>query len=795
MPRCKIYVRDKNGLVNGTINGVIVDGPLIAARNINYVPEGAIVSAIGTASFELPLQFAVNNAVQKGNYIEIWQEDVSDGPVFWGVVNRRPRTFSKDGIYARIDCSDVLIELTHVNTTSGFISRNLETNGSMLQRLVARQKEHNWAVRVTAPLSYPTFSAYSIEVLRAVGKYCSENFLSYRRETYKIGNALARRLLVGQFSTEKSGLRLVIPQKEFGNVPYEERPKEILAVKSATFDDDATIVNRLIPTAGNDTSGGGISLGYCVYDPTFRPNPKYPIQARLREDITTPLPYPGAQYPVTEKFYEFYIEDSASILANGVSEQAYPRTDLVPLSTNIGDMQLAAKTLYNAAVAYLEDHINPHLSLDITTEHRGDLRNIGGKTVYVRCKATSKQENGEDVYTMDIEGDYRIQSIEVSNADGEGEVKWTLSTDGRSVETDAVMFQGALEDIDYRKKVPTLLLAFPTYPIDGYFDSTYSYTQRFPNSNALIEAKEVVLDYDLIEVFSTMRPRTHAHNYTVAAHSHRYSFSAHSHSVSISSHTHTYSVNDHSHSFSVSAHSHSFGIGDHAHGYSWSSHTHGVSDPGHSHGGNASKVWLDPVYANEGNLKVTATVSGTKVMTDLRAGTYGSHSHTSTHSGTGITIGSGGGGSSTTSASGSMSGNTGSGGGTSGSTGSAGGMNTSTGSAGGANINTGSAGSIDTNTDSAAQYTWATTTEAGSEWGLLKGAKVDIIRIIINGTYIGDYSGSQRIDITPYWKIKQNNNIEFIPIPTVQNPTGLGRIRGAIMARMIGTTLADQSVR
>src|SRR4051812_44346799 len=118
MPRNKIYVFDKMGNIASTINGVQVDSPAVGARNIAYTPEGAIVSGVGKASFEVPLQFAINNAIVKGTQIMIYQDDIIDGPVFWGRVIRRPRTLAIDGTSARIDCVDILAELAAVTCTS-----------------------------------------------------------------------------------------------------------------------------------------------------------------------------------------------------------------------------------------------------------------------------------------------------------------------------------------------------------------------------------------------------------------------------------------------------------------------------------------------------------------------------------------------------------------------------------------------------------------------------------------------------------------------------------------------------
>jgi hypothetical protein len=791
MPRNKIAIFDRFGNATQANGGVPISGPAIGARNISYIPEGAIVSGIGIASFEVPLQFAQNNAISKDTQIMIYQSDVFSGPVFWGRVIRRPRTLANDGTYVRVECQDVLFELASVTVTSGFISKPGELANAMLQRLVARQTETVWLVQNTlASASSPvTFSAYGIEVLRAIGKYASEHFASYKRVTAidPVTGKPRRMISIGQYSNTKSGIRIINAPREWGSVPEEKKPAEIRIVKSATFEDDTSIVNRLIPTAGSDIAAASITL-FPLYGRTdfVGYNPLYPIKYRPREDAWTDSLF-------TPQYFEFYIENTASIAAHRLSEKMYPRQDIVPLSTSATDVEVAATTLYAEAVQYIQDHINPHLSLDITTDHRGDLRNIGGTTVYVRCQA--KNKDGD--FVMDIEGDYRVQTVEISNADTEGNCKWTLSTDGRSVETNDVLFVGALEDIDYLKKVPTLLLGFPVYPFDEVIESGHDVTKTFVNSSAFISTAQVILDLRFNKVRSAIRPLTHKHTFTLENHVHSMSIASHTHSVSMSSHTHGLSIPDHTHPLSEPDHGHGMSVADHSHGASNGDHDHTMAPGSHSHHINNVKVWIDPVgnslvdYANVGK-------NGERVVTNIRAGTYGDHTHgeSAASGATGVDAATAGAFNIGTSGYGGYSGATGSGGGFNGSTSGSGGTSGSTGSGGGFTGDTGGAGGGSFSTGGAGGISTSTGDTAGAEWGLIEGLISDIIRVYVNGVYFGDYTNDVRVDITRAWHTNTDNVVLFQSIVEQgsANTTGLGRISGAVLARMIGSTLANQTL-
>lgn len=826
MPRNKIYVFDKFGNVAGTINGVQVDGPAVAARNISYVPEGAIVSGVGTASFELPLQFSVNNAITKGTQVMIYQDDVLDGPVFWGRVIRRPRTLSNDGIYARIDCLDVLSELASVTCTSGFISRPGELAAAMLQRLLDMQSETRWAVRLMINNTTANFSAYGIEVLRAIGKFSGEHFSSYKRETYKdpVTNKPARRIVIGQFSVEKSGMRLVIPQKEYGNVEYTKLPSNIRAVKQAQFDDDANIINRMIPFAGTDLTSTAITLDVLYGSHTFTGyNSNYPVKRRLRGDVTEPTPLPGQDYPNTNKYYEYYIEDTQSIVDNRVSEVVYPRQDITPLSNNPGDVLIAATTLYSEALNYLLNHINPHLSLSISTEHRGDLRNIAGKTVYVRCVAMSKPRAGQDIYMMNINGDFRINKVEVQNADGEGTCAWDLSTDGRSVETNDILFQGALEDIDYLKKVPTILIGFPVYPIDEFIDKDHAVTKTFVNSAAFIGKQQVIMDLRFENVRSALRPLSHFHSMTIAAHHHSISVLAHHHTFTKAAHSHPVAVAAHHHTMTLIDHVHSFSNAGHAdHTVSVAGHSdHSVSEGNHGHSSNAgihyhviigTKPWIDLKAA--GMVKTAAYgKNGETVVTDITASSNtADHTHGDKGASAGATyttaLSVGDGGSFTAGATtggainknsgtgGAISQNTGDGGAIDKNTGDDGAISKTTSDDGAISQNTGDDGAISSITGDSGGLTDNTGGNVGAEWGLVVGPKPFLVYISVNGASFGAVNNNARIDITSAWNVTQDNVVVFTSIGTTDqsNPTGLGRLTGAVLARMIGTTLANQTL-
>jgi hypothetical protein len=799
MPRNKIAIFDRFGNATQSNGGVPIFGPAIGARNISYVPEGGIVSAVGTASFELPLQFAENNAITKDTQIMIYQEDIYDGPVFWGRVITRPRTLAADGTYVSVQCQDVLYELASVTVTSGFVSRPLEVANAMLTRLLARQTETTWLFRNTLITSTsPTnFTAFGIEVLRAIGKYASENFASFKRETSidPVTGKPRRQIVIGQFSGISSGIQIINAPRDLNSIAQERWPAEKRYVKSATFEDDAVNYNRLIPTAGQDTAAASITL-YPLYGLTnfVGYNAKYPIKARIREDIMIPTPLPGQSYPITPQYYEFYIEDINSIAVHRVSELQYPRTDITPLSNTPNDIFVAATTLYKEAVTYLIDHITAHLSLDITTEHRGDVRNIGGKTVYVRCHAKNKAGD----FVMDIEGDYRVQKVEIVNADSEGSCRWTLSTDGRSTETNDVLFMGAIEDIDYLKKVPTLLLGFPIYPIDDFIDNANAIHKTFVNSNAFISTGQVILDLRLENVRSAIRPLSHAHTFAIDSHAHTITIADHSHSIGIEGHAHGFSTPDHSHPLNLSDHAHGMSVAGHAHGASNGDHGHGFNFGSHSHAIISTNPWIDLTGAGA-VAKANVGKNGESVVTGI-GGTTGTGGHTHGMGAVTITaaasVSAGGSFSIGTTGAGGISQSTGTGGAFNGTTSTGGAVSTNTGTAGGYSGNTGTAGAFSGSTGGAGGLSSATGINAGAEWGLILGPKPAIIDVWINTVYIGRYTADTKVDITQVWHTTQDNTMDIASYGTTDgtNPTGLGRITGAVTARMIGSTLANQTL-
>jgi hypothetical protein len=764
----------RHGQPVASIDGVEVDGPARGARNVSYHGRGNVVSDVGKASFELPLAFARNNAVTRGTEIAIRAEGVAD-PVFEGIVQTRGRRVGRDGLFARFEAYDLLVELAKPTVTTGFVARAGETTTALFERLLARRTETRWRVdNRIAGYDGANFSAYGISVLQAAGKACGERFASYKRgPTLPDGT---RTLVAGRFGAESSGLRLVRAPREAHRAA--ENP-DIRVIADVSVDEDAALANRLIPLGAGD---GAAQLTLApLYGLTSGPgyNPAYPVLRRLREDAVAPY---------TATSYEYYIEDAPSIAAHDLSERAYPRTDIVPVSTTAADYTVAAWTLYRESLRYLIDHKESVEQITVTTVANGELLDLGGTTVEVH----HDEVNADGDLALSIHGTYQVLTVERRDATGAATDVWTLSTGNRRLEGDGTLFAGALEAIDYLRMTPTLFPDLYPWPFDDFVDASSDIEVIVPGHRAIARVQEARVYVYFRPVRSPTRPKSHMHTVTTPDHTHPFT---------VPNHAHGFSVPDHAHSFALLDHTHSFSLGDHSHGVSGGGHDHSVSSGDHGHGfdfgAHSHAILKSPVFVDIGKSAghyTTATVSGTEVVTSITAfNTDPNHTHgmgrvtiqaaPSVNAGGGFNVGSSGYGGFNVGSSG--------GGGTTSGTSGAGGTTSGTSAAGGATSSTSAYGSAQTSGAGGGTVT-SSGAEVGVEWGLLTGPQPTLVQVYCNEQYAGQLTASGAVDVTPWWQAQADNRVRLKSFAYGSNPTGLGRLTGAVLTRPVLTTVATQ---
>jgi hypothetical protein len=600
MPEVQITILDRFGTPVASLNGISVDGPAAGVRDVTYTPTGAATSTIPTLQFTVPLVVTRNDALLPGNQVNLAVEGVP-GIVAQAIIGVKSQTISRDGLFATFECEDVMGELRHVTTSGGFTSRPTEHGGDVLQRLLNRQTETQWTavMDATAP-TFGTFSAYGLSVMQAVGKFCSERFCSYKRGP-------GRSIVVGRFGTMSSGLRLSRSTHDADQQYLEDDQRIITELQ---VEQDANVVNLIIPTASGD-GATQITLQACYGRSNFvQYDGRYPVMQRLREDAV--LPAGASAYPA--EMYDYYIQDNASINQFRVSEDVYNRTDITPIASTPADLATASESLYGAAVAYLLDHKDINQTLTVTTEGHGDLRDIGGKTVFVDYQ----ELNDDGDVVLNIKGDYQVLQAEVQNADSAPTVRWTLSNNGRRADSDTALFTGALEAIDYLTSVPSIFPQEYTKVVENDLDANHPVRLRVYGNKGVVRVREALCRVQLLPARSTAQPLSHHHTVTLTDHTHGFTVPNHSHGFPLPTHQHTYGVPDHTHTFQ---------LGDHSHGVSGGSHNHTISKGSHSHKIIGTKPFID--LKGKGAV-VTAAVgkNGETVVTDIKATDQtGDHTH------------------------------------------------------------------------------------------------------------------------------------------------------------------------
>jgi hypothetical protein len=609
-----------------------VGGPILDASGVVYDPYGSILDKIGSLSFQIPLKSIADMAVVPGKAIQAWDTDLGEMNTF--LVTDRSIRPNGDAVSATMICPEVSQELQWA-VVPGLVS---QAGNNLTERL--------GAVLANVNTDWPSFSppkpflqwgvTNQITDLNGLGwTIRGKNVAGALGDLGKIHNAHWKRgpgrtIIFGRFGGD-SGIVL----HRYATNPAGTDPNSRAILDYELGEDAIGIVNDITGFgAGNGATA--ISLqplwartDFLGYDPA------HPIRARFRQD--------AAKGGTVLEDYDFFLDDQASIFGSpGVTpawrrRQAYmTAANITPAGTQPAYLEAAAVALYNVMLTSLKYHAQPTNTIHVVTEHHGDVRGLAGQTLTVDMREVDEAGNP----TLTINQKYVILRAQPKQSGDGWLCDWTLSTTALWEETLDTQIVGNLEAIKYFTTYASVFPSESNIWLEKDLDASHPITITVRENKRAVRTVEALFTLTMKPVQSTAQAAVSGpHSHTSAIPALAVPIPALSVSIpalyvpipalSISG----ISIPDHAHGDTVPSHGHTSSAGDHGHGAGVGSHSHHI---------NAVPVFIDPKAA--GVVKY-GTVSGTSVVTDVLAGTYGSHTHgeSAASGATGISVGAGGG--------------------------------------------------------------------------------------------------------------------------------------------------------
>lgn len=162
----------------------------------------------------------------------------------------------------------------------------------------------------------------------------------------------------------------------------------------------------------------------------------------------------------------YYLEDSTSVTAYGLSDRVLNIKDILPLGLSASNLSKASETLYGAAVTYLERHKDPQVAYSVQpvglrhVSSGSPLFQVGDK-VHIDYKGTVEDADGTRRADKTVSADLYIMSAR-RTFDSSGGWSWqmTVSTIARPLPSDSELIASMLSEIGVAKIAPIPFFEF-----------------------------------------------------------------------------------------------------------------------------------------------------------------------------------------------------------------------------------------------------------------------------------------------------------------------------------------------
>jgi hypothetical protein len=350
---------------------------------------------LGELSVSVPVTAANIDALDVGKLVRLIRQ--GEGIVFAGYFSSKRTVLEGDGPVVELSGYGLARELSLQTTKISWIVDGQPTGSTVSTLLLP-----GWTASVEKASELVTAIFEGATRFEAISKIAQQKLMHLRPEADTKSLAL--------FSTiTASPFRLLL----YPAVPPYLDPTSIPIQKIRITRRDEEVVNRIIPLG----AGEGVNV----------------LDLRW-SDRTSPYPIRSGTTPTGTTYY--YIEDDSSIATYGLRERVMAFKNVAPIANSPAAYREAANTLYELAVAWLNEHKEPRTEWEVSVLGPVRLRDPltgawsirPGQTVHLLAKGVAEDVDGKRVI-VDLDTTAFVRGIKRNFRGDVEEVDFELSSD------------------------------------------------------------------------------------------------------------------------------------------------------------------------------------------------------------------------------------------------------------------------------------------------------------------------------------------------------------------------------
>jgi hypothetical protein len=350
---------------------------------------------LGELSVSVPVTAANIDALDVGKLVRLIRQ--GEGVVFAGYFSSKRTVLEGDGPVVELSGFGLARELSLQTTKISWIVDGQPTGSTVSALLLP-----GWTASVEKASELVTAIFEGATRFEAIAKVAQQKLMHLRPEADTKSLTL--------FSTvTASPFRLLL----YPAVPPYLDPTSIPIEKIRITRKDEEVVNRIIPLG----AGEGVNV----------------LDLRW-SDRTSPYEIRSGTTPTGTRYY--YIEDDSSIATYGLRERVMAFKNVAPIANSPAAYREAANTLYELAVAWLNEHKEPRTEWEVSVLGPVRLRDPftgewyirPGQTVHLLAKGVAEDVDGKRVI-VDIDTDAFVRGIKRNFRGDVEEIDFELSSD------------------------------------------------------------------------------------------------------------------------------------------------------------------------------------------------------------------------------------------------------------------------------------------------------------------------------------------------------------------------------
>lgn len=314
------------------------DGPIKTITNVKVTRK---LDGVGSFNVHMTLDARTLALVQNERRIKLWTEDLGGVRLIGeGIIRVIRLSEQTSGMQLSVSGPDILDELKRRTVLLARIY-NQQTVSTVVSDLIGLVSP--WTADVDASIASDVIDARfdGVTVLAALQEIVKRYGVHLRYSA-----TTSQEIEIGPFGSD-NGLR--VSRVDMVTPETLANPSLMLVERMENTDNTEELVNRVIAL------GAGEGVAALTLETSTRGTPTDPY------DVQTVAGPDGSDI--------YYIEDSASVTANGLIEKVIQFKEIAPLSNSETDIRNAANALYDAAVSYLLRHKDEQAVYSLTVRN------------------------------------------------------------------------------------------------------------------------------------------------------------------------------------------------------------------------------------------------------------------------------------------------------------------------------------------------------------------------------------------------------------------------------------------